>query len=144
MKNVTAAAMVLILAVIGIMFCAQCYGEESAMKDKDHLYILWTNSDPLTADKMVFMYALNSLKKGWWQEVTVVIWGSTTKLTGENADIQSKIKELSAEGVKFSACKACADELGVTDKLIAQGIEVKYWGQPLTDIIKSGQPLLTI
>jgi hypothetical protein len=142
MKNVTAAAMV--LAVIGIIFCAQCYAEGSGMKDKEHLYILWTNSDPLTADKMVFMYALNGLKKGWWKEITVVIWGSTTKLTGENAEIQSKIKELMAAGVKFSACKACSDELGVTEKLIALGIEVKYWGQPLTEIIKSGQPLLTI
>ncbi len=114
------------------------------MNEKERLYILWTNSDPVTADKMVFMYALNSLKKGWWKEITIVIWGSTAKLTGENADIQSKIKGLIAAGVKVSACKACADELGVTEKLLALGIEVKYWGQPLTEIIRAGQFLLTI
>jgi hypothetical protein len=142
MKSITVAAMV--LAVMGMTFCAQCYAEEPGMKDKEHLYILWTNSDPVTADKMVFMYALNGLKKGWWKEVTIIIWGSTAKLAGENADTQSKIKELLAAGVKFSACKACADELGVTEKLLALGIEVKYWGQPLTEIIKAGQFLLTI
>ncbi len=114
------------------------------MNEKEHLYILWTNSDPVTADKMVFMYALNSLKKGWWKEITIVIWGSPAKLTGENAEIQFKIKELLAAGVKISACKACADELGVTEKLLALGIEVKYWGQPLTEIIRAGQFLLTI
>lgn len=114
------------------------------MKDNEHLYILWTNSDPVTADKMVFMYALNSLKKGWWKEVTVVIWGSTAKLACENAAVQSQIMELSAAGVQFSACKACADELGVADQLLAMGMEVKYWGQPLTELLKTGQFLLTI
>lgn len=114
------------------------------MKDKEHLYILWTNSDPVTADKMVFMYAVNSLKKGWWKEVTVAIWGPTATVAGENAEIRSRIKELLAAGVKFSACKACSDDLGVTEKLLDLGIEVKYWGQPLTEIIKEGQFLLTV
>jgi len=142
MKNFIAAAM--ILAVAGLIFCPQCHAKERKMNDKDHLYILWTNSDPITADKMVFMYALNGLKHGWWKEVTVIIWGSPAKLVGENADIQSKIKELLAAGVKFSACKACADQLGVTEKLESLGIEVKYWGEPLTELIKSGKFLLTI
>ncbi len=132
------------MAFMSMMFSSQCYAEESKMNDKEHLYILWTNSDPVTADKMVFMYALNGLKKKWWKEITIVIWGSTAKLTGENPEIQSKIKELLAAGVKISACKACADELGVTEKLENLGIEVKYWGQPLTEIIKTGQFLLTI
>jgi hypothetical protein len=114
------------------------------MNDKDHLYILWTNSDPVTADKMVFMYALNGLKHGWWEEVTIIVWGSPAKLVGENVDIQSKIKDLLAADVKFSACKACSDQLGVTDKLGSLGIEVKYWGQPLTELIKSGKFLLTV
>ena len=142
MRNITVVAMV--LAVVGITFCAQCYAEGSLVKDKDHLYILWTNSDPVTADKMVFPYALNSLKKGRWKEITIVIWGATAKLTAENPDIQSKIKELLAAGVKVSACKACTDELGVTEKMLALGVEVKLWGEPLTEIIKSGQFLLTI
>ena len=142
MKKVIVAAM--FMAFMNVMLSSQCYAEESGMNDKEHLYILWTNSDLVTADKMVFMYALNGLKKKWWKEITIVIWGSTAKLTGENTEIQSKIKELLAAGVKISACKACADELGVTEKLESLGIEVKYWGQPLTEIIKTGQPLLTI
>ena len=88
MRSMTIAAIV--LAVMGITFYAQCYSQGPEMKDKEHLYILWTNSDPVTADKMVFMYALISLKKGWWKEVTIVIWGSTAKLVGENAEVQSR------------------------------------------------------
>lgn len=114
------------------------------MRDEEHLYILWTNSDPVTADKMVFMYARNGIVKKWWKKITVVIWGSTARLAGENPAVQAKIKELAAAGVQFSACKACADELGVSEALMSLGIEVKYWGQPLTDVIKSGQFLLTV
>jgi hypothetical protein len=47
-------------------------------------------------------------------------------------------------GVEFSACKACADELGVTERLEALGIEVIYWGQPLTRVLREKSPLLTV
>jgi len=114
------------------------------MENQDHLYILWTNADPITADKMVFMYGLNSLKKGWWERVTLIIWGATTKLSAENVEIQKKLNELQSEGVNLSACKACADQLGVTDILENMGVEVIYWGKPLTDLIKTGQKLLTV
>ena len=46
------------------------------MKEKSHLFILWTNGNPITAEKMVFMYGINSLLKGWWEHVTLIIWGA--------------------------------------------------------------------
>jgi hypothetical protein len=112
--------------------------------ENEHLYILWTNDDILTSEKMVFMYAINSLKRGWWNKVTLIIWGATTKLVSENEYIQLKIKEALDEGMTISACKACADQLGVTDKLETMGIEVKYWGEPLTELIKKTAHLLTV
>ena len=112
--------------------------------ENDHLNILWTNADILTSDKMVFMYAINSLKRGWWNKVTLIIWGATTKLVSENEYIQLKIKEALKEGMAISACKACADQLGATDKLETMGIEVKYWGEPLTELIKEKAHLLTV
>lgn len=114
------------------------------MTDKKHLYLLWTNADPITAENMVFMYTTNSLFHGWWEEVTLIIWGAPTKLVAENKNIQKMIKEAKEAGVHISACKACADELGVRDKLESQGIEVKHWGGPLTELLKSDEKLLTI
>ena len=52
MKNVIVAPM--FMAFMSIMFSSQCYAEESRMNDKEHLYILWTNSDPITAEKYGF------------------------------------------------------------------------------------------
>jgi hypothetical protein len=114
------------------------------MSEKKHLYVLWTNDNPITAEKMVFMYTINALKNNWWEKVTFIVWGATTKLVSENKEIQKKIKEALDAGVHVTACKACADQLGVTDDLEKLGIEVRYWGVPLTDILKNDEKLLTV
>ena len=110
----------------------------------DHLHILWTNDNPLTAENMVMLYAINAKKKNWWQDVTVIIWGATAKIAVENELLKGLIQDGIENGVHFSACKACADKLGTTDRLLAMGVEVLYWGEPLTKLIKDAQPLLTV
>jgi hypothetical protein len=112
--------------------------------DKTHLYVLWTNDNLLTAEKMVFMYTINALKHGWWEKVTLIVWGAPTKLVSENSAIQNRIAEALAAGVHITACKACADQLGATETLEKMGIDVKYWGQPLTALLKNNEPLLTL
>ena len=112
--------------------------------DKTHLYVLWTNDNPVTAEKMVFMYTINSLIHGWWEKVTLIIWGAPAKLVSEDLAIQKKIREALDAGVQITACKACADQLGVTEALEKLQIEVKYWGQPLTEVLKNNEPLLTV
>ena len=54
------------------------------MEQNNHLYILWTNADVLTSDKMVMMYSINAKLYKWWDKVTVIIWGATAKLAAEN------------------------------------------------------------
>lgn len=114
------------------------------MSGTKKLNILWTNADVITADKMVMMYGINSKLNNWWDEVTIIIWGATAKLVAENNLIQEKIKMAIHAGVNVSACKACTDQLGVSEKLIELGIEVKYWGEGLTSILKEDEKLLTI
>jgi hypothetical protein len=114
------------------------------MSEKKHLYVLWTNADPITADKMVFMYTINALAHGWWEQVTLVVWGATAQYVHDDAYIQSRIKEAQDAGVYVTACKACADQLGVSDKLEELGIDVQYLGIPLTNVLKNDEKLLTI
>lgn len=114
------------------------------MNEKRHLYVLWTNADPLTAEKMVFMYTTNSLIHGWWEEVTLIIWGATTKLVADNENIQKMLHDAKIAGVHITACKACADQLGVSEELKKLDIEIKYWGVALTEILKNDEKLLTI
>ena len=114
------------------------------MSNKTHLYVLWTNDNPITAEKMVFMYTVNSLIHGWWEKVTLIIWGAPTKLVSEDVKMQKKVKEALDAGVHITACKACADQLGVTEILEKMNIEVKYWGVPLTELLTNEETLLTI
>jgi hypothetical protein len=114
------------------------------MDEKNTLYILWTNADIHTSQFMVFMYAKNSMLRNWWENVTVIIWGATAKLAAENTVIREEIKTAQLAGVRFSACIACAERLGVVGELEAQGIEVKPWGLPLTELLKTNEKLITI
>lgn len=113
-------------------------------QNMDKLYILWTTADEVMFDKMIAMYARTGIAQNWWYEITIIIWGSTARLAAESELISLKIKELLHVGVKVSACKACSDSIGVSEKLIEMGIEVKYWGEGLTEILKSNQKMLTL
>jgi len=66
------------------------------------------------------------------------------KLASENGMIQKLIKEAQDAGVHVSACKGCADQLGVASTLENLNIEVIYWGEPLTEILKTDGKLITI
>ena len=114
------------------------------MDQKNHLYLLWTTDNPITAENMVLMYATNALIHGWWEKVTLILWGAATKLASENATIQHLIADAIKAGVDVTACKACAKQLGAVATLEELHIEVKYWGMPLTEILKNDEKLITI
>ena len=114
------------------------------MTANNKLTILWTNDNVITAEKMVFMYTLNAKLQGWFEDVTLVVWGASTKLVAENSGLQFRIEEMIAAGVKVEACKACADQLEATEVLEACNVNVKYWGQPLTEVLKGSGKLITI
>jgi len=114
------------------------------MSEPNKLYILWTNADPITSDKMVFMYGVNCKLYDWWEEVTIIIWGATAKLTAESEGIQERIKQALQAGVNVIACKGCSDQLGVSEKLEELGVKVAYIGGDLTKILKDDERLLTI
>lgn len=108
----------------------------------DSLTILWTTDIKDVFLKMIGMYALNSKKQEWWENVTLIIWGPSARLLAEDTKIQAELIELIYVGVKIEACKACADSYGVSDKLSKMGVEVKYMGKSLTEYIKNGSQVL--
>ena len=114
------------------------------MQDR-HLHILWTNADVTTGKLMVMMYAKYSMKNGWWDKVTVILWGGTTRLMAESEEMQAEMRMLREEyGVGFVGCITCAKELGVAEKLAAMGIELTPWGPPLTELIRNKRPLISV
>jgi len=108
------------------------------------LLILWTNAQKETVHNMVFMYSVNARLYGWWDEVTLLIWGEPARLTVEDAAVQADIARAREVGVRVIACKACAQNLGVVEQLESLGVEVFYTGVFLTEWLKSGEKVLSI
>jgi hypothetical protein len=109
----------------------------------EKLYVLWSSGDREVATKMVFMYTLNAKLRGWWNDVSLIVWGPSAKLVSQDKELQAKIKEIKDAGVELLACKACSDSYGVSDSLEALGIEVKYMGEPLTQLLKGNDKIIT-
>ncbi len=109
----------------------------------DKLVVLWTSADRDVAEKMVFMYTYNAKLKEWWQEVTLIIWGPSQKLICVDEDLQLYLEKLQQAGVELLACKTCSDSYGLSDDLEKLGVEVKYMGQPFTQILKGDYRLIT-
>jgi hypothetical protein len=112
--------------------------------DTGSLLILWTGGDREAALNMILMYGLNSRLMGWWQEVTLLIWGPSQSLVVEDTEVQEKVSEMRRAGVRVAACRKCAENLGVADRLTELGCEVFYTGEFLTDWLKSGRPILAL
>ena len=102
------------------------------------LLVIWTSGERDVALKMVFMYTYNAKLRGWWDEVNLLVWGPSSKLLSEDAELQEYIKKMKDSGVILTACKACSDSYGVSEALEKMGIDVKYMGVPLTDMLKTG------
>jgi hypothetical protein len=111
--------------------------------DQKELLVVWTSGDRDVALKMVLMYAGNAKKRGWWEDVTLLVWGPSQKLLAEDEVLQGEIRAGIELGIRVIACKACADSYPVTDQLESLGVEVFYTGEFLTDWIKSGAPVVT-
>jgi len=112
--------------------------------EDEKLVILWTSGDRDVALKMVFMYTFNAKKNDWWKEITLVVWGPSAKLLTEDRELQEYIQRIMEAGVEVRACKGCADQYGVSEKLEALGITVLYIGKEFTDYIRQGRNVLTI
>lgn len=116
---------------------------DASLESPSKLLVVWTSGDREVALKMVFMYTFNAKKQGWWEEIRFLVWGPSSKLLSEDKELQAGIKQMKEAGVELVACKACADLYGVSDKLEALGIEVKYMGVPLTEMLKSDWTTIT-
>jgi hypothetical protein len=112
-------------------------------KDKDKLVIVWTSGDRDIALKMVFMYTLNSRLKGWWEDITFIIWGPSAYLVSHDYELQEYLQSIKEQGVRIEACITCANMYGVAQDLLEMGVDVKAMGPFLTQYIKEGRNILT-
>jgi len=115
----------------------------SVQIDNNELAVIWSSSNPDVAHSTVFMYTLNAKCRNWWNVVHLIIWGPSAKLLANDISIQKRVRDMIEAGVNVSACRENADIYGVADDLADIGVEVKYMGEPVTEMLKSGARIIT-
>jgi len=128
----------LLIATIPNRVNAQDMNEE-----KEKLAVLWVSGDRDVAEKSCLMYTHAAKRNGWFDEVVLIVWGSSSRLLAEDEKLQEKVQTMQKDGVVVEACIACSNMLGVTEELKGLGIDVKGMGVPLTNYLKKGYHVLT-
>jgi len=107
------------------------------------LVVLWVSGDKEVAELSCLMYTQAAMRKNWFDEVILLIWGPSAGLLAADSDLQEKVVAMQEDGVIIEACKTCTNMLGVTEELEDLGIDVKSLGEPLTRYLKEGYRVLT-
>jgi hypothetical protein len=132
------AAVLLVGVLVG-----QTWVRADSSAGKNRLAVVWTSGDSEVAQKMCLMYTHAAKNAKWFDDVTLIVWGPSSRLLAGDKGLQAKIKSMITSGVVVQACVVCADMYGVSDDLRDMGIEVKGMGRPLSDLLKSGWKVLT-
>ena len=146
MKRHATTSIIVSIVTLLLILCFQngtASAAEGEKMDQSKLLVVWTSGDRDVALKMVFMYTYNAKLKGWWDEVQLLVWGPSSKLLSTDIELQEYIGKMKEAGVILTACKACADQYGVSDILSGLDIDVKYMGVPLTEKLKGDWEVVT-
>lgn len=135
---------ILRIALVGLIGMVFLYTPMMTQEtDPSKLLVVWSSGDRDVALNMVFMYTTNAKRKGWWENIRLLIWGASSKLLSEDKELQQEIQKMKDAGIELLACKACADRYGVSETLQGLGVDVKYMGVGLTEMLKGGWTTLT-
>jgi hypothetical protein len=107
------------------------------------LHLLWTTGEKEVAMKVIFPYLINAKANGWWDEINLIIWGPSARLTAGDPDIQRQLQDVQDSGITVEACQACTDAYRVTESLIKMDVLVRFMGLPFTEYLNSNDKLIT-
>ena len=107
------------------------------------LNVLWTTGEKDVALRMIFIYLMDAKSMGWWDDITLIIWGPSAKLLADNKLVQREVDFLLQSGIIVIACQGCTEAYGITEKIASLGIEVRFMGEPLTALLHSDEKLIT-
>ena len=142
MKSKNYLFIMVVVLVIGV-FAGRMFVRADLGAPPSSLGVVWTSADSEVAHKVCFMYTHNAKKARWFDEVTLVVWGPSSRILAGDKKLQAAVKQMIKDGVKVQACVVCADMYGVADSLRKLGIEVKGMGAPLSNMLKSDYKVIT-
>ncbi|MEG1972480.1 MAG: hypothetical protein RR315_04905 [Oscillospiraceae bacterium] len=112
--------------------------------ERDSLTLVWLSVDRIAASDMALLYLRDSAVKGWFKNITLILWGPTVELMTRDSNMQQQAQILNSVGVKVEACIACASLYGAVNKLRSMNIPCLPMGEKLTRLLKEGQAVIFI
>jgi hypothetical protein len=103
----------------------------------DKVLVIISSSDPDKALTGV-LYATNTLKNGWLEDVRLMIFGPAEQLALTNSALQQALQAYMELDANILACKFVADKASASEGLMDLGLNVDYVGAPIGDLIKKG------
>jgi hypothetical protein len=83
------------------------------------------------------MYAKNTIKYGWIEDVRVIFFGPSENLLVNDTDVTNSASELA--GLRQPvACKFLSDRDGISKRIESLGVSVDYVGSMIADLLKEG------
>ena len=110
----------------------------------NNLLVPWTTENKDTALNMVFMYTYNAKAKGWWKNVSLLVWGASSRLLAGDRQIQAEVRKIADAGIRVFICKKCIEKLDVLKEVEALGYEVFYVGEEFSRLLKEGWTVLSL
>ncbi|MFW9769085.1 MAG: hypothetical protein ACFFF9_05525 [Candidatus Thorarchaeota archaeon] len=83
------------------------------------------------------MYAKNTIKYGWIEDVRVIFFGPSENLLVGDTDVTNSANELAGLGQPV-ACKFLSDRDGISKRIEKLGISVDYVGAMIADLMEEG------
>ena len=83
------------------------------------------------------MFAVNSQKNKWLDEVKVIFFGPFEDLICRDPEVSDFASQLLSFETPI-ACKRLSDNAGISDRLKEMGYGVEYVGTIISDLIKKG------
>lgn len=83
------------------------------------------------------MYAKNTIKYGWIEDVRVIFFGPSENLLVGDSDVTASAIELASLGQPI-ACKFLSDRDAISERIEDLGITVDYVGSMIADLLKEG------
>ena len=142
MKSTQMKKLMLFFMILFVGIYVQTAFSQEDEDSPSKLAVLWTSADSEVAHNVAFMYAHNAKKVGWFDEVTLIVWGPSQRNLVGDKKLQEAIKAMQKDGVVVEACIACAMNYGLVEELKALGITVRGMGIPLTNYLKNGWKVL--
>ena len=108
---------------------------EAQTDDVKELVVLWTTAEKDVFTKMIGIYVYNAKKNAWFDEVTFIVWGPSSKLLSEDEEIQGWIEKFKEQGIVLEAFICFSNQYCVTENLKNMGIDVRGMGKSLSDYL---------